>query len=150
MLVIAKGVLHTGVVSRATYRLLATVHSPAQALRRLIPPVGFVSALINTTPIVAMLIPASKELQQRSGVPRPWRATPDRARTTLAGSSMLIGTSSNLLIAGLASSAGVSLSNLIVMRPGGYSNATFFRFGVLLTLVSLVTAFLIGWALLSL
>ena len=41
-------------------------------------------------------------------------------------------------------------SNLMVMRPGGYSNATFFRFGVLLTLVSLVTAFLIGWALLSL
>ncbi|HEY5853736.1 MAG TPA: SLC13 family permease [Aldersonia sp.] len=110
MLVIAKGVLHTGVVSRATYRLLATVHSPAQALRRLIPPVGFVSALINTTPIVAMLIPASKELQQRSGVPARGVLLPIAHATTLAGSSTLIGTSSNLLIAGLASSAGVSLS----------------------------------------
>ena len=85
MLVIAKGVLHTGVVSRATYRLLATVHSPAQALRRLIPPVGFVSALINTTPIVAMLIPASKELQQRSGVPARGVLLPIAHATTLPG-----------------------------------------------------------------
>ena len=62
MLVIAKGVLHTGVVSRVTYRLLSGVTTPGQALRRLIPPVGFVSAFINTTPIVAMLIPATHEL----------------------------------------------------------------------------------------
>ncbi|MUM36059.1 SLC13 family permease, partial [Mycolicibacterium sp. CBMA 361] len=61
MLVIAKGVLHTGVVSRATYRLLSGVQTSGQALRRLIPPVGFISALINTTPIVAMLIPAARE-----------------------------------------------------------------------------------------
>src|SRR5689334_11184901 len=43
MLVIAKGVLHTGVVSRVTYTLLSGVTSAGQALRRLIPPVGFVS-----------------------------------------------------------------------------------------------------------
>ena len=51
------------------YRLLSGVESAGQALRRLIPPVGFVSALINTTPIVAMLIPATKELEQQSGIP---------------------------------------------------------------------------------
>lgn len=87
MLVIAKGVLHTGVVSRVTYRLLNGVTTSGQALLRLIPPVGFVSALINTTPIVAMLIPAAAELQQRSSVsargvllrsrtPRRWRGRP--------------------------------------------------------------------------
>lgn len=69
MLVVAKGVLYTGVVSRVTYRLLAGVSTPRQALRRLIPPVGFVSSLINTTPIVAMLIPTSHELEHQSGVP---------------------------------------------------------------------------------
>ena len=52
-----------------TYRLLSGVTTPGQALRRLIPPVGFVSAFINTTPIVAMLIPATHELEQHSGVP---------------------------------------------------------------------------------
>ena len=110
MLVIAKGVLHTGVVSRATFRLLAGVSSASQALRRLIPPVGLVSALINTTPIVAMLIPAAEELEQRSNVPARQVLLPVAHATTLAGSATLIGTSSNLLIAGLAAPAGVGLS----------------------------------------
>ena len=41
-------------------------------------------------------------------------------------------------------------SNLMVMKPGGYSTATFVRFGIPLTLISLVTAFGVGWALLDL
>lgn len=110
MLVIAKGVMHTGVISRVTYRLLAGVESTGQALRKLIPPVGFVSALINTTPIVAMLIPAAKELEQRSSVSARSVLLPIAHATTLAGSATLIGTSSNLLIAGLAYPEGVELS----------------------------------------
>jgi len=56
MLVIAKGVFYTGVVSRVTYRLLSGVDSVRDTLVRLIPPVGIMSALINTTPIMAMLM----------------------------------------------------------------------------------------------
>lgn len=110
MLVIAKGVIHTGVVSRVTWRLLSTVTTAAQTLRRLIVPVGVISALINTTPIVAMLIPAVKELQQTRGIPARQVLLPVTHATTLAGSTTLIGTSSNLLIAGIASSAGVEVS----------------------------------------
>lgn len=110
MLVIAKGVMHTGVISRVTFRLLAGVSSTGQALRKLIPPVGFVSALINTTPIVAMLIPAAKELEQRSSVSARSVLLPIAHATTLAGSATLIGTSSNLLIAGLAAPEGVEVT----------------------------------------
>jgi di/tricarboxylate transporter len=110
MLVIAKGVLYTGVVSRVTYRLLAGVSTQREALCRLIPPVGFVSALINTTPIVAMLIPASKELEHRSGVPARSVLLPIAHATTLAGAATLIGTSSNLIIAGLAAPSGVAVT----------------------------------------
>lgn len=110
MLVIAKGVLYTGVVSRVMYRLLNGVSTSTQALARLIPPVGVVSALINTTPIVAMLIPAAKELEQQSGVPARSVLLPIAHATTLAGSATLIGTSSNLLIAGLAAPEGVELT----------------------------------------
>jgi len=94
MLVIAKGVMSTGVITRVTYRLPAGVTSTRQALRRLIPPVGIVSALINTTPIVAMLIPAANELEQQSGVPARGVLLPVAHATTLAGSATLIGTSS--------------------------------------------------------
>jgi di/tricarboxylate transporter len=110
MLVIAKGVLYTGVISRVTYRLLAGVSRSTQALIRLIPPVGIVSALINTTPIVAMLIPAAQELERRSGVQARGVLLPIAHATTLAGSATLIGTSSNLLIAGLAAPHGVHVS----------------------------------------
>ena len=110
MLVVAKGVLYTGVVSRVTYRLLAGVSTPRQALRRLIPPVGFVSSLINTTPIVAMLIPTSHELEHQSGVPARSVLLPIAHATTLAGSATLIGTSSNLIIASLAAPSGVHVT----------------------------------------
>lgn len=110
MLVIAKGVLATGVISRVTFHLLSGVRTSAQTLLRLIPPVGLISSLINTTPIVAMLIPATKELQQRSGIPARSVLLPVAHATTLAGSMTLIGTSSNLIIAGMAREDGVQLS----------------------------------------
>jgi di/tricarboxylate transporter len=110
MLVIAKGVFYTGVVSRVMYRLLSGVHSIRQTLFRLIPPVGVLSGLINTTPIMAMLIPATKELEQQSGIPARGVLLPIAHATTMAGSATLIGTSSNLLIAGIAKPLGVNLS----------------------------------------
>ncbi len=110
MLVIAKGVFYTGVVSRVTYRLLAGADSVRQTLARLIPPVGVLSGLINTTPIMAMLIPATKELEQQSGIPARGVLLPIAHATTLAGSATLIGTSSNLLIAGIAKPLGVNLA----------------------------------------
>ncbi len=110
MLVIAKGVFYTGVVSRVMYRLLSGVDSVRETLVRLIPPVGVLSGLINTTPIMAMLIPATKELEQQSGIPARGVLLPIAHATTLAGSATLIGTSSNLLIAGIAKPLGVNLS----------------------------------------
>lgn len=110
MLVIAKGVVHTGVVSRLTWRMMAGVKSATETTAKLIAPVGTASALINTTPIVAMLIPATKELQQTRGIPARQVLLPVAHGTTLAGSTTLVGTSSNLLIAGIAGSYGVSVS----------------------------------------
>ena len=84
MLVIAKGVVQTGVVTRATWALMASVTSTGQALRRLIPPMGVASALINTTPLVAMLIPAARELEQTRRVPARSVLLPVTHATTLA------------------------------------------------------------------
>ncbi|HEY7597008.1 MAG TPA: SLC13 family permease [Actinophytocola sp.] len=114
VLVIAKGVVKTGVVARATWRLLATVTTAAQALRRLVAPVGVASALMNTTPLVAMLIPAARQLQQTRNIPAREVLLPVAHATTLAGSVTLIGTSSNLLIAGIAADDGVRVDMLSV------------------------------------
>jgi len=112
MLVIAKGIMATGVITRVTWRLLSTVGTARQALRRLALPVGVASVLINTTPIVAMLIPAAKELEQTRRVPARQLLLPIAHITTLAGSVTLIGTSSNLLIAGIAAESDVEVGML--------------------------------------
>ena len=112
MLVIAKGIMSTGVIVRVTWRLLSTVSTARQALRRLALPIGVASALMNTTPIVAMLIPAAKELEQTRRVPAREVLLPIAHITTLAGSVTLIGTSSNLLIAGIAAESDVEVGML--------------------------------------
>jgi di/tricarboxylate transporter len=112
MLVIAEGVVATGIVSRASWRLLAGVEGARQAFRRLAPPVAVASSLMNTTPLVAMLIAATRELEQTRRVPARGVLLPIAHATTLVGSVTLIGTSSNLVIAGIASDRGVDMSML--------------------------------------
>ncbi len=109
MLVLAKGIVQTGVVTRLSWLLLATTRSARQALLRLIAPIGVASALMNTTPLVAMLIPATRELEQTRGIPAREVLLPVAHVTTLAGSVTLIGTSSNLLIAGIAAGRGIEM-----------------------------------------
>mgnify|MGYP000028121074 CR=1 FL=1 len=48
----------TGLVDRVTRALLMSVSSARRAFLRLAAPIGFASGLMNTTPIVAMLVPA--------------------------------------------------------------------------------------------
>ncbi|MDL9980036.1 SLC13 family permease [Microbacterium candidum] len=112
MLVIAKGIVQTGVVSRVAQTLLRTTRSAVGALLRLVVPVGVASGLMNTTPIVAMLIPASRTLEQTRGIPAREVMLPIAHITTLTGTITLIGTSSNLLIAGIAGERGVSMTML--------------------------------------
>jgi di/tricarboxylate transporter len=112
MLVIARGIVQTGIVSRVTWGLLAATESAQQALRRLLLPVGIASSLMNTTPIVALLISATRELEQTRRIPARSVLLPIAHVTTLAGSATLIGTSSNLVIAGIASQAGVQMGML--------------------------------------
>ncbi len=112
MLVIAKGIVQTGFVNRITWALLSSVETSRQALSRLIFPVGIASSLMNTTPIVAILVPAAKELEQTRRIPARSVLLPIAHVTTLAGSITLIGTSSNLLIAGIAHEYGINVSML--------------------------------------
>ncbi|RKQ92129.1 citrate transporter [Solirubrobacter pauli] len=112
MLVIAQGIVQTGVVARVTWGLLAATKTARGALGRLSLPIGVGSALINTTPLVAMLIPATRQLEQTRRIPAREVLLPIAHITTLAGSVTLIGTSSNLVIAGLADERGVGMSML--------------------------------------
>lgn len=110
MLVVARGVVKTGVVSRVTFRVLAGVPTARSALARLLGPLGIASAFINNTPIVAMSIPAVRELEQRAGLSARRIYMPVAFAAAIGGTLTLIGTSSNLLIASLAGDEGVEIT----------------------------------------
>ena len=148
MLVIARGVVQTGTVSRVTWALLATTAGAQPALRRLLLPVGFASSLMNTAPIVALLISATRELEQTRRIPARSVLLPIAHVTTLAGSVTLIGTSSNLVITGIASQSGVQM-DLMIMRPGGYTTRSFAVFGIPGLTGSLIAACLVAACLVS-
>ena len=61
---------------------------------------------------MALLIPATRQLEQTKRIPARELLLPMAHVTTLMGSVTLIGTSSNLVIAGIASQRGVEMAML--------------------------------------
>ena len=109
MLIIAAGVVHTGIVSRAGRRILGDASTLRSALTRLLYPIGFASSFMNNTPIIAMTIPAAQEFEQTSGIAARRLLMPVAFAAAMGGATTLVGTSSNLLIASLAGAEGIEL-----------------------------------------
>ena len=109
MLIIAAGVVHTGIVSRAGRRILGDASTLRGALTRLLYPIGFASSFMNNTPIIAMTIPAAQEFEQTSGIAARRLLMPVAFAAAMGGATTLVGTSSNLLIASLAGAEGIEL-----------------------------------------
>ena len=87
-------------------------HDGAAGAAPLIPPISVASAVINTTPIVALLIPASRELEQSRYIPAwsvllPAAHCDHPGRRGDAHRDQL-----NLLIAGIASTNGIDVDML--------------------------------------
>ncbi|GAB2492559.1 SLC13 family permease [Pseudoxanthomonas sangjuensis] len=65
------------------------------------------SAFVNNTPIVAVLTSAVEQWSRRSGIAPSKLLMPMNYATILGGMCTLVGTSTNLIVAGLASKAGL-------------------------------------------
>lgn len=112
MLIVAQGVAATGVVSRLSVWLLGGARTAGSGLVRLLPPVAVLSSLVNNTPVVALSIPAVLELQESRGIAARRMLLPLAYAATLGGTLTLIGTSSNLISASIASQAGIEIGML--------------------------------------
>lgn len=64
-------------------------------------PIGMLSAFLNNTPVVAMMIPLVEKLGQRLRIPSSKLLIPLSYASILGGTCTLIGTSTNLVIVGL-------------------------------------------------
>ena len=69
---------------------------------RLLLPVAFLSAFINNTPIVAMMIPVVQNWSRQCGLKVTKLLMPMSYAAILGGTCTIIGTSTNLIVQGLA------------------------------------------------
>lgn len=99
--IVAAGLKETGAMQMLTSRLLGRPSSNFTAQARIIGPVGVMSAFVNNTPIVAMFLPVLSEWARRYNLSASKLFMPLSFAAILGGLCTLIGTSTNLVVAGL-------------------------------------------------
>lgn len=101
LFVVVAGLRSTGAIDWISQALLGRPNGLRRALGRLIAPVAFLSAFLNNTPIVAMLIPAVTDWSRRLNISASKLLIPLSYAAILGGTCSLIGTSTNLVVSGL-------------------------------------------------
>lgn len=104
--VIAAGVQRTGILNRLVDFALRGEKSDRALLSRLAWPVGAASAVLNNTPIVAMLVPPVSRWAQRAGRSVSPFLMPLSYAAMLGGMLTIIGTSTNIVMSGLLAGSG--------------------------------------------
>ncbi|MEM9166571.1 MAG: SLC13 family permease [Planctomycetota bacterium] len=98
--VVVCGLTETGAVRWLGANLLGRPRSQLIALTRLMLPVSVLSAFVNNTPIVAMMIPALRDWTRQRGWSASTFMIPLSYAAILGGTCTLIGTSTNLVVHG--------------------------------------------------
>jgi len=105
--VVAAAVQKTGALTPLLQRTLGEKGSVRRPLLRVLVPTAASSAFLNNTPIVAMLIPQITSWATRRRVSVSKLLMPLSFAALLGGMSTLIGTSTNLVVAGQMTQAGI-------------------------------------------
>lgn len=104
--VLAAGIHRTGVLSSIDRFLVARKPKLTGTLVRVMLPTAFMSAFLNNTPVVAMLMPRLQSVAQRTGLSASKLLMPLSFAAITGGMITLIGTSTNLIASGLLVDAG--------------------------------------------
>ena len=99
--VVVAGLQETGGIQWIVQHLLGRPRSVHHAQVKLMIPVAFMSAFLNNTPLVAMLIPAVGEWAKKFKLANSKLMIPLSYAAILGGTCTLIGTSTNLVVNGL-------------------------------------------------
>src|SRR4051794_10544419 len=101
LFVVAAGMYSTGAVNRVIDQLIGLPRTLGEALGKMLPFVAAASAFLNNTPLVAMMVPVVRDLSRTTGLSGSKLYLPVSFASILGGASTLIGTSTNLIIAGM-------------------------------------------------
>lgn len=112
LFVVAAGLRETGALDRLGQALLGTARTEKQVMWRMYLSVTGPSAVLNNTPIVAMLIPVVTGWCKKHNVSPSRLLIPLSFFTILGGTCTLIGTSTNLVVQGLLIKANLAPMHL--------------------------------------
>lgn len=101
LFMVAAGMYSTGAIGFLADKVIGRPDSTREAQLRILPPIMFGSAFLNNTPLVAMMIPIVRNLCQTTRLVASKLFIPISYVSILGGTSTLIGTSTNLILAGL-------------------------------------------------
>lgn len=101
LFVVASGLQLTGGLDWHMTKILGQPSSIAAAQFRLMVPVSIISAFLNNTPLVIIMIPICLKWGKNNGISPAQLLVPLSFCTILGGTCTLIGTSTNLVVAGL-------------------------------------------------
>lgn len=107
LFVVTAGLRHTGALSAISRKLMGRPKSVLQAQLRYVPLVSGISALTNNTTLVAAFMPMLSGIARRANLPVGHLFMPLSFAAILGGVCTLIGTSTNLVVAGLLRDAAV-------------------------------------------
>jgi di/tricarboxylate transporter len=101
LLMVAAGMYRTGAITLITEKLIGRPKSLIAAQAKILAPVAVGSAFLNNTPLVAMFIPVIRDLSKTCRLAATRLYIPLSYSSILGGTCTLIGTSTNLVIAGM-------------------------------------------------
>jgi len=101
LFMVAAGMYSTGAITLLSDKVIGRPKTMLAAQLKILPPIAVGSAFLNNTPLVAMMIPVIRDLSRSTGLDKAKLYMPLSFASILGGCSTLIGTATNLIIAGM-------------------------------------------------
>lgn len=135
LFLVSEGIRQSGALGQLIKKLLPQKETTVfKAQLRMLPPIAFISAFLNNTPVVVIFAPIIKRWAEAVKLPATKFLIPLSYMTVLGGLCTLIGTSTNLVVHGMILDAGYE----------GFSMFELGKVGVVITLAGMVYLFIVS------
>ncbi len=120
MFVLSAALLKTGALQFVAFRLSKTFRNNFNmGMIFMMLLIAFISAFINNTPVVAVFIPVIIQIANASGQSPSKMLIPLSFASIFGGTCTLIGTSTNIVVSGIAEKSGINAIEMFDMTPMG-------------------------------